>query len=433
MKKLPYIITLFVLLLLPNLAFASSGGDHAFVTPLLTGLILIILGAKIGGDIALRLGQPAVLGELTLGLILGNLVYFGIGTFEFLKSDTSFSILSELGVILLLFQVGLETNIGEMKKVGTSALLAAILGVVVPFFLGYFVSSYFMPESEFLVHVFVGATLTATSVGITARVLKDLGKIQTQEGQVILGAAVIDDVLGLLTLAVVTGLIASVNSGQEFEIFSLVKTIGLAVGFLVAAIVFGRMVAPKLFSFATKLHSEGLLLASSLFICFGLSLLAGLAGLAPIVGAFTAGLILDPIQYQRLKDRTGEAHIEDLIAPISSLLVPIFFVVMGAKVDMGVFANLDLVTYALCLTLAAIIGKQICGLGVVDKRLNKMAVGIGMIPRGEVGLIFVGIGAGLKIHGVPVVNDATFGAVVIMVILTTMVTPPLIKWKFSKI
>ena len=427
MKKILIILAC----LMPALSYASTSDGHEFVPHMLTGLILIILGAKIGGDIFIRLGQPAVLGELIFGMLLGNLSLLGFNAFDFMKTDQSFQILSELGVIILLFQVGLETNISEMKKVGLSSLVVAILGVITPFILGYYVSCYFIPQAEFLLHIFVGATLTATSVGITARVLKDLGKIQTKEGQIILGAAVIDDVLGLLVLAVVTGLITSANSGQEFETTGLIKIIILAVSFLLGAIVVGQKLSKYLFQIARKLQSEGLLLGTSLLICFGFSLLAHLVGLAPIVGAFTAGLILDPVHYKDIKSNE-EQHLEHLIEPISSLLVPIFFVVMGAKVDISVFFDNQILLYAAFLSVAAIIGKQICSLGVLEKGLDKFAVGIGMIPRGEVGLIFAGIGAGMKLHGVPVVDNITFGAVVAMVIITTVVTPPLLKWKLSE-
>jgi Kef-type K+ transport system membrane component KefB len=424
---------LFLILLYSSFAYASGGSEHAEMSHLLIGLLLILLGAKIGGDIAIRLGQPEVLGELLFGVLLGNLALIGFDGFTFLKNEQSFSILSELGVIFLLFLVGLETNLKEMASVGASALVAAILGVIAPFVLGYFVSSYFLPLADFYVHVFVGATLTATSVGITARVLKDMGKVKSKEGQLILGAAVIDDVLGLLVLAVVTGVIQSVNTGAEFDSGGLFLIIAKAIGFLVGAVFIGNLIAPRVFEFLSVFKAKGVLLASSLSVCFGMSYLAGEAGLAPIVGAFTAGLILDPIHYKDLSSKSDDSTIEHLVEPIASLLVPIFFVIMGARVDLSVFGDMDTVTYALVLTLAAVLGKQVCGLGVLQKGINRVAVGFGMIPRGEVGLIFIGIGAKLSIHGQPLVDAKTFGAVVIMVILTTMLTPPLIKWKFGKL
>lgn len=409
----------------------SGGGHGGPVIPVLLHLVVILLAAKIGGDIAIRLGQPEVLGELVVGVFLGSLSLVGFDAFETLKSSKAIEILSELGVILLLFEVGLETNVKEMTKVGPSALIVALLGVIAPFFLGWGIAALFVPEANQLVHIFVGATLTATSVGITARVLKDIGKIQTPEAKIILGAAVIDDVLGLLTLAVVAGIISSANTGEALEVSSLVLIVVKAFGFLAGAVLIGQKLSPLLFKCATYLRSHGMLLATSLCVCFGLAWLSAEAGLAPIVGSFTAGLILDPVHYRDLATRQNNVTIEELIAPITALLVPIFFVIMGARVDITVFKDPSILGFALALTIAAIIGKQVCSLGVLDKSVDKVVVGLGMVPRGEVGLIFVGIGAGLVLDGQPVVDPATFGAVVIMVIVTTMVTPPLIKWKFK--
>lgn len=414
-------------------AAAEGAGHGGAIMPVLLSLIVILFAAKIGGHFALRLKQPEVLGELVVGVIIGNLALLGIGGLEYLEHDDYVSILSELGVILLLFEVGLETNINEMKQVGWSSLLAAVLGVAAPFFLGWWVAAIFAPEAETLVHVFVGATLTATSVGITARVLKDIGKIQSKEAKIVLGAAVIDDVLGLLVLAVVGGIITAAESGGAVDVLGLVKILFLAVGFLVTAVVIGQRLMPKLFAAASYLRSHGLLLAFSLLVCFGLAYLAALVGLAPIVGAFTAGLILDEVHYEDLARRSDTESIEELIAPLTGVLVPIFFVIMGARVDLTVFTDTSVLSFAFWLTAAAILGKQVCGLGVVQKGVDRLAVGLGMIPRGEVGLIFIGIGAAMRLHGHPVVDPATFGAVVIMVIVTTMVTPPLITWRFGRL
>jgi len=412
-----------------------GGGGGGPITDVLLQIVIVLLAAKIGGDIAVRLNQPEVLGELVMGVVLGSCALFGVSWFDGLKTSEYIAILSELGVILLLFEVGLETNVKEMASVGTSALIVALLGVVVPFFLGWGVAWFFIPEADTLVHVFVGATLTATSVGITARVLKDLGKIQTKESKIILGAAVIDDVLGLMTLAVVSGIITAVDAGGQFETTEIFKIIGKAIAFLGGAIFLGHYCSGPLMKAATYLRSRGLLLAISLVICFGLSYIAqAIAGLAAIVGAFTAGLILDEVHYEDLAEKDAKgATIEELIAPITSLLVPIFFVVMGARVDVSVFGNFSILGFALTLTLMAIIGKQVCALGVREKDIDGTAVGLGMIPRGEVGLIFAGIGASLTLAGKPVIDSATFGAVVIMVIITTMATPPLIKWRFGQL
>lgn len=408
-------------------------GHGGPVVPVLLSLVIVLFAAKVGGDIAIRLKQPEVLGELLMGMILGNLTLIGFGGLEFLSSDKTLIIMSEIGVILLLFEVGLETKVSEMVKVGPSALLVAILGVVVPFFLGWFVAGYFVPDADTLVHVFVGATLTATSVGITARVLKDMGRLSTPEAKIVLGAAVIDDVLGLMTLAVVSGIITATNSGQEMEMIGIAKIILLSFGFLGISLAIGNHVSPLCFRFATFLRSHGVLLAFSLIICFGMAYIAALVGLAPIVGAFTAGLILEPVHYQELSKKNNNAEIDQLIHPLTALFVPIFFIEMGARVDLSVFGDVSILAFALVLSVAAIIGKQVCGFGVIQKGIDKTAVGFGMIPRGEVGLIFASIGASLMLEGKPVVDASTFGAVVIMVVVTTMVTPPLITWRFKKL
>jgi Kef-type K+ transport system membrane component KefB len=263
--------------------------------------------------------------------------------------------------------------------------------------------------------------------------LTDLKKISLAEAKIVLGAAVIDDVLGLMVLATVSGMVLAAEAGVGLDLQAILGILGSSVGFLLVAVVLGRKVAPFIFRAVASLRSQGLLLATSLILCFGFAYLAALAGLAPIVGAFTAGLILEPVHYRQLSAKHNDVTIEELISPLAILLVPIFFVVMGTRVNLLDFARWELLGFAVCLTLAAILGKQICGLGVLQPRLDRIAVGLGMIPRGEVGLIFAGIGASLTLHGTPVIDSATYGAVVMMVIVTTLITPPLIKWRFSRL
>ena len=419
-----------------GLAFGSTdpsetGGDSGhggLVLEVLLGLIVILLGAKLGGDIFERFGQPAVLGELIMGIIIGNLHLVGLEWFEPFKHDITLEILAQIGVIILLFEVGLESTVKEMMSVGVDSLLVATVGVVAPFFLGWGVGIWFLPEADTLVHVFIGATLTATSVGITARVLKDIGKINTKEAKIILGGAVIDDVMGLVILAVVTGIIAAASTGVGGGIsFAQVAwIIAKAILFIVGALVIGNVVLPHYFKFAFRLKGKGIFLSFCLLICFLLSFLAGQAGLAPIVGAFAAGLILDQVQYRDFSDR-GKHYIEELVAPIGTFLVPIFFVSMGMAVDLTTFAHVEILGFAAVMTLAAIVGKQVCGLAILERGINRVAIGLGMIPRGEVGLIFAGIGARMVLRGEPVITASTYSAVVIMVILTTLVAPPMLK------
>jgi Kef-type K+ transport system membrane component KefB len=377
-----------------------------------------------------------VLGELIGGIAIGNLVLLGFTAAEPLKTDAVIAALAQLGVILLLFEVGLESNLSEMLEVGWSSLFVAVAGVAAPFFLGWGVSAYFLPAESRLVHIFIGSVLCATSVGITARVLKDLGKLSLRESRIILGAAVIDDVIGLMILAVVIGAVTATLAGGSLSFIHIFWIAAKTAAFFASAFAIGHYVVPHVFYGAGKLQSRGVLLVLSIAFCFWLSWLATKVELATIVGAFAAGLVLDEVHFKLFKQR-GEHDLEELLDPVTTFLVPIFFVLMGMKVDLKVFARPELLGFAAALTLAAIIGKQICSLAVTERGLNRLSIGLGMIPRGEVGLIIAGIGATLMLpnaNGVnePVVGSATFGAIVIMVIVTTLVTPPLLKWSLSR-
>jgi Kef-type K+ transport system membrane component KefB len=409
---------------------------HHLDPTVLIGVAVMLIVAKIGGEIFERLKQPAVLGELFAGIVLGNLVVFGFTTAEPLKTNDTIAALAELGVIILLFEVGLESDLKEMMEVGWSSLLVAVVGVVAPFFLGWSVSSYFLPNEPQLIHVFIGATLCATSVGITARVFKDLGKLATREARIILGAAVIDDVLGLLILAIVSGAIRAAARGGVLSIMEVVWIAVTSVLFLIGSIVIGHFLMPRLLRGAGRLETRGVLLTFAISMCLIVAWAAGVVGLAPIVGAFAAGLVLDEVHYRPKGGRT-ERDLHDLLQPVSTVLVPIFFVLMGLKVDVRLFARLDILGFAAALTIAAILGKQVCGLAVLERGINRISVGLGMIPRGEVGLIFAGIGATLMLPSAtganePVISPVTFGAVVIMVIITTLVTPPSLKWSLGR-
>jgi len=422
-------------LLLAHAALAA-GGAHGGIDmlPILEALALIIVLARLGGAAAVRLGLPEVLGELLVGILIGNLGLVGFDGFKDLQSVPVVEAMAQLGVLFLLFRVGLESDIGKMMAVGGSATLVAVLGVVAPMLLGLGVSEWFLSGHHQLSHFFVGATLAATSVGITARVLGDLGRSGSVEGRIILGAAVIDDVLGLIVLAVVTGLIEAVDAGSTLDPVGILYIIGKAFGFLVAAVVVGRWLSKFTFRFAARLSGEGLLLSFSIAFCFFISFLAGKAGLAPIVGAFAAGLVLDDVHYQALRERDHEKRdVHELMQPLAGFLVPVFFVLMGMGVDLSVFGQPSVLGFAAVLTLAAIVGKQVCSLGVLGKGVDRFAVGLGMIPRGEVGLIFAGIGRTLHIGGERVVDDMVYSAVVVMVAVTTLVTPSLLVWRLKKL
>jgi Kef-type K+ transport system membrane component KefB len=414
----------------PALAFGDA--SHADpVAPLALALAIVLVGAKIGGDLAIRLGQPAVLGELIVGVLLGNTQLAGLPALTFITESQFVDMLARLGVLILLFEVGLESTVGQMMKVGWQALLVALLGVAAPFALGWGVGALVVPEAGVYVHAFLGATLCATSVGITARVLRDLNQSQSLEARIVLGAAVVDDVLGLVVLAVVGGIIAAADAGSAMSYGEVALVLLKALGFLGGSLFLGVLLSPLLFRLASRLRASGVLLAVGLAFCFMLAWLANLIGLAPIVGAFAAGLILEDVHYKDFKQR-GEATLEHLIHPIAAFLVPIFFVLMGMRTDLRAFADPGVLALAGALTVAAILGKQACSLGVTAPGVDRLTVGLGMVPRGEVGLIFANIGAALTFGGKPVIDSSTFSAVVVMVIVTTMFTPPALKWSIAR-
>jgi Kef-type K+ transport system membrane component KefB len=419
-------------LLLPTLigAQSESSGHADPVASVVLGLAVILIAAKLAGHLAVRIGQPAVLGELVAGVALGSADLAGLQWFHAFETDASIDMLSRIGVLILLFEVGLESTVRDMLKVGLPSLAVAVLGVAAPFALGWGVSALLLPDRSVYVHAFIGATLTATSVGITARVLRDLGRSTSREARIILGAAVIDDVLGLVILAIVAGVIAAANAGGTMSYGMVGLILAKASAFLIGALVLGVYLSPRVFRLASQLGGHGVLLTTALAFCFGLSYLASVIGLAPIVGAYAAGLILEDVHFEDFRNR-GEQQLEHLVQPISTFLVPIFFVVMGMRVDLTVFGQSEVLGLAGLLTVAAVLGKQVCSFGA-GRNVDRLSVGIGMVPRGEVGLIFANIGLGLTLNGSPVVDGAVFSAIVMMVIATTMVTPPALKWSLSR-
>ena len=319
-----------------------------------------------------------------------------------------------------------------MRRVGASAFLVALIGVVTPFALGWLAGAWLLPGHSPYVQAFLGAVLTATSVGITARVLRDLNATQTTEARIILGAAVIDDVMGLVILAVVSSAITVAGQGGgPLPLAKIAWISAKALGFLAAAIFFGTLLAPRLLGLAARVRVRGILLTSGLLFCFLLSYLAALAGLAPIVGAFAAGLILEPAYFDQFEE-SRERSLESFLNPVSAFLVPIFFVLTGIRVELATLGDPRILGLAAVLILVAWLGKQACSLGILERGVDRLTVGLGMVPRGEVGLIFANIGATLTIGGERVITSATYSAVVIMVIVTTLVTPPALQWSLSR-
>jgi Kef-type K+ transport system membrane component KefB len=415
--------------LIPTPIAAAGHGSDA-VPQVLLSLALVLIGAKLAGELFERLRLPAVLGELSVGIVLGNLTLLGGPDLRSLAHDDTFAVLAELGAILLLFHVGLESTPREMMAVGGRATLVAVAGVVTPGLLGFGVGALLLPGESWMLHAFLGAMLAATSVGITARVLKDAGAIRTPFARIILGAAVIDDVLGLLVLAVIQGIIVAAGTGSSLGLGAVGLIVVKAFVFLVGALVVGSFLSPRLFRTALALRSTGVVQALSLSLCFALSYAALKAGLAPIVGAFAAGLVLEEVHFEGQVQR-GERPLHESLEPLIALLVPVFFVRMGMLVELDSFASPSVLGFAALLTLAAILGKLACGLAV-PRGVSGLTVGLGMMPRGEVGLIFAGIGATLVLDGHPVVSPATYAAAVFMVVATTMATPPLLLWSMRR-
>jgi Kef-type K+ transport system membrane component KefB len=408
-----------------------TGAGSEEMLPVLIGLAVILIAAKLGGEVARRFDQPAVLGELSAGMLLGNADLSGITFFETLSANSHLEILAQLGVLLLLFEVGLESTVGQMLQTGVSSLLVALLGVVAPMLLGWGASALLLPNATWHTHVFVGATLTATSVGITARVLRDLNRSQSIESRTILGAAVIDDVLGLVTLSVVLGAVDAANTGANLTFVDGLRVLLQASIFLVGAIVVGIFVVPQIFSYGARLRTTGVLLAMSLSFCMALSWGAGRIGLAPIIGAFAAGLVLEEVHFRDFSGG-GRKELEVLIRPLVSFLAPVFFVTMGMKTDFAVFADPRVILMSAVLIVAAVIGKQASSLGVVGRGVDRLTVGIGMIPRGEVGLIFAFQGATHLVDGEPLLSPALLSSLIMVVLVTTMFTPPLLKWSIAR-
>jgi Kef-type K+ transport system membrane component KefB len=418
------------LLMLGLLLGSSPAASYVRTEYFFLIIIAILVGAKLLGELAERLGQPAVLGELMAGVVLGQSV-LGIVPVAGTISDL-IHLLAEIGVALLLFEIGLETDVKELFRVGASATVVALVGVVAPFLLGFAFWFVVQPDigvpvagvSPAVVAIFVGATLTATSVGITARVLTDLGRIHTPEARVVIGAAVVDDVLGLVILAIVSGLAA----GATLSLLGIAFKFVVAGGFLVAAVLIGNIVAPRLFTAIDSMRVRGVLLVSALSFALLFAALAGLAGSAMIIGSFAAGIVLSSTnQFDLITER---------VAPVADIFTPIFFVAVGASVNVNLFLpwsavfDISVLGVGAALLVIAIAGKVVSGyaVGWGARPLNHLAIGVGMIPRGEVGLIFAHLGLA---NGI--LTPEVYSAILIMVIATTFLAPPLLKPVFARV
>jgi Kef-type K+ transport system membrane component KefB len=378
----------------------------------LISLSSIFLFSKILGEIALELGQSAIIGELLAGVLIGPSILGLVHETPILTS------ISELGAIILLFEVGLSTDIKEFLKAGGWAIAVAFVGVIVPYFLGYFVFLHFNLSNAQA--IFAGAVLTATSVGITARVFMDLKKLETKEAKIVLGAAVIDDVIGLAILAVVLKLVQS----GAVTFGTIAQVSATAIAFLVLSTLAGVLIAPTIFRLFAKMKQEHVIFVMGIAFCFVISAFATKVKLSSIVGAFVAGLVLSTTKQSE--------EIKRDIKPIYAFFVPIFFVLMGTNVDISAFnpfiaADREILVLVAILFAVAFFGKVAAGFVVFKKGINKFLIGISMVPRGEVGLIFAGIGLKNNIFG-----SKEYSALVAVIMFTTFITPIILKYLLSK-
>jgi Kef-type K+ transport system membrane component KefB len=387
------------------------------VAHLALALGLLLVAARLGGEIAARLKAPEVLGELCAGMALRLLP--GTGFFRDLATDPAVDVLARLGALVLLFDAGLALAVRDVVRVGGAAARVALLGTVASFALGLGAASLLLPGAPVATRAFLAGALTATSVGISARVLKDLGRSRTVEARTVLGAAVIDDVIGLLVLSLVSGWAAGGASGLRAGgvAILLVKT----AAFFGVALTLGPRFVARLLAAAARLTTRRALVVVGLAFCFLLAWAADALGLAPIVGAFTAGLVLEEAHWRAFVDR-GERGLDEEIEPLNAFLVPLFFTLLGLRTDLRVFADPSVLALALGLTLAAVLGKLACGLGAA-RGTRGLAVSFGMMPRGEVSLVFASLGLSLGVGGRPVLDHRAYSALVMMVVLTTLVTP----------
>jgi Kef-type K+ transport system membrane component KefB len=387
---------------------------------------LLLIAARFGGEVATRIGMPQVLGELIAGVLLRAVP---IPIVRALATDPTIDMLARLGALVLLFDVGLALRVRDVLRVGAAASRVALYGSAASFALGYGLVLVLLPDAAPSTRLFLAGSLSATSIGISARVLQDIDQTRTLEARTVLGAAVIDDVIGLIILSLVTGWASSrvpaANRGRAL-VFLVLKT----VGFFGCAVLLGPSIVPRALRAVALLRTRSALVVVGLTFCFLLAWAADAIGLAPIVGAFTAGLVLEEVHWREFTER-GERGLDHEIEPLNAFLVPLFFALLGVRTDLGVLTDLGALALALGLTVAAILGKLVSGLGAA-RGSNRLAVAFGMMPRGEVTLVFASLGLSLASDGGTVLDHRAYSALVVVVVLTTLATPLGLKWSFLR-
>lgn len=394
--------------------FAASAGTYDLAS-VLGNLLLIVVVARVAAEAAEWVKVPPVLGEIVAGVVIGPSVLGLVDPVSNLAVSDMIVLLGEIGVILLLLQVGLEMDLGELGKVGRTAVAVAVIGVAAPFAFGLGVASAFGESGK--IALFIGAALTATSVGITARVLGDLNALASKESRVVLGAAVADDVMGLVILTVVVKIVTEGSIGADV----VFETIGLAVGFLLVTGLLAVFVIPRAFAAVDRVsRSVTTVVVAGFALTLAFSLVASEANLAFIIGAFMAGLgIGRSAQHERISDG---------LRPLGSVLIPVFFASIGINADLDKIFQPEVLALAGCLTIVAILGKLLSAFGAYKSQADPLTIGLGMVPRGEVGLIFASIGLSQGI-----LDDELYGALLLMVLVTTVMTPPLLAMRLRRL
>lgn len=429
----------------------TEGGETQHWGKVFLMFAIVLLAGRVG-DLVERFGQPAVIGQLVMGMALAVAGYIGLDFINDIVEEPTVSFLSALGAALLLFSIGLESNLGELGKVGVRALIVASVGVAVPFVLGTWVlGPIFFDHESSSAKLFIDASLVATSIGITASVFRALNITRTRAAQTVLGAAVVDDVFGLIILAVV----AAIASGGEASFSMVAELIIKAFGFLAVAIALGRIIADPISSVFRQISgSPGMLLSVAVGFALIFSYLAELFDLEPIIGAFAAGLVLDGVNFRyydepnvvreirrvestddstrvqitTILDHHKHAQVEDLVGTLNHVFVPIFFVYTGMLIDIESLLKPDLYLTALIVSVVAVLGKLVSGIAAAGSTTEKLLVGVAMVPRGEVGLIFAATGKGLG-----VLSDDLFSVIIITIVVTTLISPPLVRLVADKV
>ena len=393
------------------------------------GLAIIVTVALLGGHLAVRAGQPAVLGELLAGVVLGNLP--GLGRLEFIGVDPYLAILSQVGMLLLLFEVGLDLSVPGLFAVGPSSLFVALLGTVSSLAIGTGTAALFMPTAPMVTDVFLGAAITATSVGITARVLMDMRASRSDEAKIILGAAVVDDVLALVVLGAVTAWVGAAPGAG-----SLPHNVDPRARYEDAQ---ASSFSPSSSACGSRRlgsavrHNCGPAVRCSPSVSVFASFYRGRRARSgwppslvrlPQVSCWRIGI-------QRSSCNAGERPLGELLQPMTSFLVPVFFVLVGFRTNLSALGRPALLVFALALSLAAVVGKLSCTIGVLKSGVRRFTVAVGMIPRGEVTLVFAALGRALLIGQTPLLDERGYTAIVTVVIVTTLVTPPALKWSMK--